>query len=138
MLCHESLLHSWIFLVRTIKEISEIKFMSLTGPFSRNSGSLICLTFAVLLNGPVQATEVTLSTPLGDVDIELFDEQAPQTVANFLNYVNDGDYDDSFIHRSVPGFVVQGGGYTFDGESPVAIPVDPPVINEPGISNTRG
>lgn len=106
--------------------------------FSRFTSRMSFLAFAALVSGPVFATNVTMQTPFGDVDIELFDEQAPQTVANFLNYVNDGDYADSFIHRSVPGFVVQGGGYIFDGESPVAIPVDQPVINEPGISNTRG
>ena len=84
--------------------------MSLTGPFFQIAGGFICLVFITLLSGPVQATEITLSTPLGDVDIELFDEEAPRTVANFLNYVNDGDYRNSFIHRSVPNFVIQGGG----------------------------
>ena len=51
-----------------------------------------------------------MQTDLGAIDIELFDTVAPLTVANFLNYVNDGDYDGTFFHRSVPGFVVQGGG----------------------------
>jgi cyclophilin family peptidyl-prolyl cis-trans isomerase len=55
-----------------------------------------------------------METPLGDIEIELFDEVAPGTVENFLNYVNDGDYEDSFVHRSVPGFVIQGGGFTFE------------------------
>jgi len=99
---------------------------------------LICLAFAVLASGPVLATNVTLQTPFGDVDIELFDEEAPNTVANFLNYVRDGDYANSFIHRSVPGFVVQGGGFEYIDGEPRAIPTDPAVINEPGISNTRG
>jgi hypothetical protein len=40
-----------------------------------------------------------METPLGDIEIELFDEVAPGTVENFLNYVNDGDYEDSFVHR---------------------------------------
>ena len=112
--------------------------MSLTGPFSRIAGGLISLVLATLLSGPVQATEVTLSTPLGDVDIELFDEEAPQTVANFMNYVNDGDYRNSFIHRSVPNFVIQGGGYIFADGIVSQVPADPPLANEPGISNTRG
>ena len=42
--------------------------------------------------------------------IELFDSQAPITVANFIRYLNDGAYDDTIIHRSVYQFVVQGGG----------------------------
>ena len=98
----------------------------------------ICLTMAILFSGPAIATNVVMQTPFGEVEIELFDEEAPATVANFLNYVNDGDYANSFIHRSVPGFVIQGGGFSFiDGEV-LAIPSDPPVINEPGISNLRG
>ena len=98
----------------------------------------ICLTMAILISGPAIATNVVMQTPFGEVEIELFDEDAPATVANFLNYVNDGSYANSFIHRSVPGFVIQGGGFSFiDGEV-LAIPSDPPVINEPGISNLRG
>ena len=98
----------------------------------------ICLTMAILFSGPAIATNVVMQTPFGEVEIELFDEDAPATVANFLNYVNDGDYANSFIHRSVPGFVVQGGGFSFIDGDVVAIPSDPPVINEPGISNLRG
>ena len=98
----------------------------------------ICLTMAILFTGPAIATNVVMQTPFGEVEIELFDEDAPATVANFLTYVNDGDYVNSFIHRSDPGFVLQGGGFTFVDGAPVAIPTDPPVINEPGISNLRG
>jgi cyclophilin family peptidyl-prolyl cis-trans isomerase len=86
-----------------------------------------------------------LKTDLGGVDIELFDTAAPETVANFLNYVNDGDYDGTFIHRSDPDFVLQMGGYIFDpdqgdffGDGTSQIPTDPPVINEFGMSNIRG
>ncbi len=67
---------------------------------------------------PTLATAVInlrMQTDLGGIDIELFDTVAPQTVANFMNYVNDGDYDGTFIHRSVPGFVVQGGGFIYEG-----------------------
>jgi cyclophilin family peptidyl-prolyl cis-trans isomerase len=99
---------------------------------------IICFSMAILFSGPVFATNVIMQAPFGEVEIELFDEAAPETVANFLNYVNDGDYAKSFIHRSVTGFVVQGGGYSFIDGTAVAIPTDPPVINEPGISNLRG
>jgi peptidyl-prolyl cis-trans isomerase A (cyclophilin A) len=68
----------------------------------------------------------------------LFDEVAPGTVENFLNYVNDGDYEDSFVHRSVPGFVIQGGGFTFDAGQAPPIPTDPPIENEFKLSNIRG
>jgi cyclophilin family peptidyl-prolyl cis-trans isomerase len=88
---------------------------------------------------------VRMQTDLGAIDIELFDTVAPQTVANFMNYVNDGDYEGTFFHRSDPGFVVQGGG--FIANTPVGsiltdgaslIPVDPPVMNEFNLSNVRG
>lgn len=94
----------------------------------------------ILLGLPclAQATNVILKTDLGDIEIELFDEQAPQTVANFLNYVNDGDYLNTFVHRSIPGFVIQGGGFNFFDGGIGLVPIDPPVINEPGLSNIRG
>ncbi len=75
---------------------------------------------------------------MGDVVIELYDEQAPETVANFLDYVRDGDFNRSFIHRSDPGFIIQGGGYAFVDGVVTPVPTDPPVVNEPGISNLRG
>ena len=103
-----------------------------------SSTRFICLSMAMFLSAPVFATNVIMQTPFGAVEIELFDEETPETVANFLTYVNDGDYVNSFIHRSDPGFVLQGGGFTFVDGAPVAIPTDPPVINEPGISNLRG
>jgi cyclophilin family peptidyl-prolyl cis-trans isomerase len=84
------------------------------------------------------ATNVIMETPLGDIEIELFDEVTPGTVENFLNYVNDGDYEDSFVHRSVPGFVIQGGGFTFEAGQAVPIPTDPRIENEFNRSNVRG
>ena len=99
---------------------------------------LICLLTVALLSAPVFATNVIMQTPFGAVEIELFDDETPATVANFLKYVNDGAYAKSFIHRSDPGFVEQGGGFSFIDGAPVAIPTNPPVINEPGISNLRG
>lgn len=90
----------------------------------------------------VQATMVRLNTVLGPVDITLYDEAAPLTVANFLGYARSGAYDNSFIHRSMPGFVIQGGGYTWvDALSTFQkIPAGPPVVNEfsPSRSNLRG
>jgi len=84
------------------------------------------------------ASNVIMETPLGDIEIELFDEVTPGTVENFLNYVNDGDYEDSFVHRSVPGFVIQGGGFTFEAGQAVPIPADPRIENEFNRSNVRG
>jgi peptidyl-prolyl cis-trans isomerase A (cyclophilin A) len=96
---------------------------------------------ALLAPALAQATMVRLYTVLGPVDIELLDAEAPATVANFLDYVRSGAYDSSFIHRRVPGFIVQGGGYTWAeaGSGPVKVPARPPVVNEfsPTRSNLR-
>ena len=79
-----------------------------------------------------------LRTNFGDIDIVLLTAVAPMTAANFLTYANRGDFDNSIFHRSVPGFVFQGGGFTFKGGKIVEIPQDPPVINEFNVSNTHG
>lgn len=91
------------------------------------------------------ATVVRMETDFGNIDIELYDEEAPKTVANFLRYAGRQDYtNNGFIHRSVPGFVIQGGGFVFAevfGTSVYFhIPEDPPVQNEFSLSrsNVRG
>ncbi len=97
---------------------------------------LACLSPAAAF---AQVTDVVcMNTNLGEICIRLFPQDAPNTVANFLKYVNDGDYNGSVIHRSEPGFVIQGGGYTWPGSSPVTIPKDPNVVNEFRLPNTRG
>lgn len=84
-------------------------------------------------------TIVRISTSIGDYSIELLDDMAPGTVQNFLNYVNRNDYNGTYIHRAVDNFVVQGGGYRFAlFEGPIDVPADPPIVNEFGVSNTRG
>lgn len=86
------------------------------------------------------ASVVSMQTALGEIDVELFDTAAPLTVANFMNYVNSGAYNNSFIHRSVPGFIIQGGSYTWGNGGVNAIAQNPPVVNEydPSRSNVRG
>src|SRR5262245_10317894 len=79
-----------------------------------------------------------IQTPLGATPLELSPNMAPQTVANFQNYANGGDWNGALIHRSVPGFVIQGGGYRDVSGAYQAIPTDPPVPNEPCLSNTTG
>ena len=79
---------------------------------------------------------VSLDTTLGTIEIELDPENAPLTVENFLNYVDDGHYDGTVFHRVIPGFVIQGGGFTSDL---TAKPVNDPVRNEAanGLRNDR-
>ena len=55
---------------------------------------------------------VKLETSMGDIFLELDAEKAPKTVANFLNYVEDGHYDGTIFHRVIDGFMIQGGGMT--------------------------
>ncbi len=102
--------------------------------------ALAALLLFLPLSG--QATAVRLQTILGVVDIQLYDSQAPLTVANFLSYVNSGAYNNSFIHRSVPGFVIQGGGYAWDNAAAGvrAVATSAPVANEFSAtrSNLRG
>lgn len=70
---------------------------------------------------------VVMKTDLGTFVIEVYPKSAPETVKNFLHYVDSKFYEGTIFHRVVPGFVVQGGGMTFDfTEKPTA----KPVINE--------
>ncbi len=79
----------------------------------------------------------------GTTNVVLFDQAnqgAPLTVQNFLTYVNSGEYVNSFIHRSVSNFVVQGGGYTFENGQFGQVPINQPVVNEFSLnrSNIKG
>jgi peptidyl-prolyl cis-trans isomerase A (cyclophilin A) len=105
---------------------------------------IIVLSITLLLSipGAALSTTVRMQTSLGTFDVELFDDDAPQTVANFLNYVNSGAYNNSFFHRSMPDFVVQGGGFTWSSSTNLysQVPTEAPVINEFSLdrSNLRG
>lgn len=59
-------------------------------------------------------TTVQMKTTLGDITLELDETAAPETVANFLKYVDEGFYDGTIFHRVISGFMVQGGGFTPD------------------------
>ena len=85
-------------------------------------------------------TVVVIETSLGNVELEMLTLDTPLTVQNFLNYVNRGDYDNTVFHRSIPGFVLQGGGFWWDAQAGNIneVVADPPVLNEPRVSNVRG
>ena len=85
----------------------------------------------------VTGPTVRFHTNLGDIDVTLLTTVAPRTVANFLSYVNRGLFNNSIFHRSVPGFVIQGGGYQWQNGL-VEIQQDAAVRNEFSTSNTRG
>ena len=54
---------------------------------------------------------ITLHTNFGDITLELFNDKAPVTAANFLQYCRDGHYNGTIFHRVIDGFMIQGGGY---------------------------
>jgi cyclophilin family peptidyl-prolyl cis-trans isomerase len=80
---------------------------------------------------------VVLETTSGEITVELYPEQAPATVENFLQYVDDGFFDGTVFHRVIPGFMVQGGGFS---ETMSQKPTRPSVKNEAdnGLKNERG
>jgi len=80
---------------------------------------------------------VIIQTSMGSITVELFKDQAPVSVANFLEYVRDGFYPGTIWHRVVPGYVIQGGGFTADlAEKPTRPPIQNEATN--GLSNRRG
>ncbi len=80
---------------------------------------------------------VLVKTSMGNFKIELFQKEAPITVANFLNYVDKKFYDGTIFHRVIPGFVIQGGGFDTKMMSKATLP---PIKNEAtnGLKNLRG
>lgn len=72
---------------------------------------LLCVNCSLSLAAATNP-RVLLQTDLGQIVIELFPREAPTTVRNFLEYVDNDFYTDTVFHRVVPGFVIQGGGFT--------------------------
>jgi peptidyl-prolyl cis-trans isomerase A (cyclophilin A) len=95
---------------------------------------------AMLFSAQASATIVRFQTNMGtSFDVNLYDRGTPATVANFLAYVNASRYSNSIMHRSVGGFVVQGGGYTYQGTTTFGtVTQNAAVVNEPVYSNVRG
>lgn len=88
--------------------------------------------------------QVTLHTNHGDIRLELYPQEAPATVANFLQYANDGFYNGTVFHRVISHFMIQGGGMAYvSDETGVRLnpkPTRDPIVNEAdnGLKNTRG
>ncbi|HEY4313111.1 MAG TPA: peptidylprolyl isomerase [Pirellulales bacterium] len=106
---------------------------------------LTVFSFGQLLAESAQALPIaTFDTSLGSFQVELRSDVAPLTVENFINYVDTGAYNNTFIHRSIADFIIQGGGYTANGAPfpyttiPAHITQNAPVQNEFNLSNTAG
>ncbi len=99
---------------------------------------LFALIFALASTSAMAANpEVELKTSMGDIVVELFPDKAPKTVANFLQYVKEGFYGGTIFHRVIPGFMIQGGGFTTGYREKST---HPPIANESdnGLKNIPG
>src|SRR5258708_2759148 len=109
-----------------------------------------CLLLALAWGAAARAgTLAQFRTTVGDMDVELFDQDKPITVQNFLRYVRGGRYQNMFFHRCLPGFIVQGGGEAVADPTSldpfaqyIGVQEFAPITNEfnvgPQISNTYG
>jgi cyclophilin family peptidyl-prolyl cis-trans isomerase len=130
------LMYQGIYMFSTSIQISKFKRVFKT------SASLIGLSASLIIAQPALATIVQFQTTKGDFQVNLYDKTTPETVKNFLAYVNAGSYNNTVITRGIPKFIVQGGGFTFKSTngklSLIDVPTNPAVINEPVYSNRRG
>ena len=99
----------------------------------RLAAALLALLPGLLLANPV----VRLDTTAGPVTIELYEDKAPKSVANFLQYVDSGFYNGTQFHRVISGFMIQGGGFDQSGQRKAT---REPIQNEAdnGLKNKRG
>lgn len=100
--------------------------------------SMLAASLMSILALPSYATIVEFETSQGNIEVNLFDNATPKTVANFLAYVNADSYNTTVIHRSISNFIVQGGGFTFDNLKLVKTVANAAVVNEPLYSNIKG
>src|SRR6188474_1772311 len=98
-----------------------------------------CLFLSVILLGLPAAEGGVLAQfdfNFGTVDVELFEQDKPKTVQNFLAYANSGFWNPTIMHRWVQNFVIQGGSYWMSPTGVVGIPTLPPVTNEYSVGRT--
>lgn len=94
----------------------------------------LCFSASAIAN---TATQVKFQTSLGDFTVEVYADKAPKTVENFLQYVKDKHYNGTIFHRVIPGFMVQGGGFTTDMNQKATR--EPIVLeSQNGLKNDRG
>jgi peptidyl-prolyl cis-trans isomerase A (cyclophilin A) len=95
------------------------------------------LALAVPAAGQGSNPRVALDTSMGQIVVELDPAKAPKSVENFLAYVESGFFDGTIFHRVIPGFMIQGGGFTADMDrKPTRAPIENEASN--GLSNGRG
>lgn len=93
----------------------------------------------LVASSSAMATIVEFQTSQGSFQVNLFDQTTPKTVENFMKYVNADRYQDVIFHRLEPNFVLQGGGFFYEGSIPLSqVESFGNVDNEPVYSNVRG
>jgi peptidyl-prolyl cis-trans isomerase A (cyclophilin A) len=100
--------------------------------------AVLCLSAGIASAAEVKKNPVVeMDTSLGKIKIELFEKEAPISVKNFLEYAKSGFFTDTTFHRVIPGFMIQGGGYTADRKKK---PANAAIKNEAanGLKNDRG
>ncbi|MEP6914346.1 MAG: peptidylprolyl isomerase [Acidobacteriota bacterium] len=126
--------------------------LAVQGPVAASGGSPNRADSAGMLTAPGQAAAAptpapptpapghsvaVIATSFGDITIELFNDRAPVSVENFLQYANEGFFDETIFHRVKPAFMIQGGGMTATlTEKPARAPIQNEATN--GLRNTRG
>ena len=99
---------------------------------------IVCLCWFALAGRPASAqTQVEFTTSFGNFVIELYPDKAPKTVANFLEYVNDGFYHEVLFHRVIDRFIVQAGSFRPDMSQKRSYDPIPNEANN-GLKNERG
>ena len=98
---------------------------------------IACLALLAAPLANAAAPQVELKTSLGTIVLELYPDRAPETVKNFQQYVQSGFYNGMVFHRVIPGFMIQGGGFTADFRNK---PTREPIRNEAtkGLKNAVG
>ena len=126
-------------MANAIKKPARISTRAVYTYLSIKNRILCCfLLSAALLSAQAINPTYRFHTNVGDIDVQLTPDVAPLTVANFLAYNNAGAYVNTVFHRSVPGFIIQAGGYQLQNHVLVATPQNAPVVNEFNVSNTTG
>jgi len=103
--------------------------------------TLFVLSLAFAAGAYAANPQVDFDTTAGHIRVELFPDAAPKTVANFLDYVKAKHYDGTQFHRVIPGFMIQGGGFTGEFQQKptrAPVPIESELSVKGGLSNTPG
>jgi len=127
----------WLFKIGTLSVVDPQKEFFMSKRILAAVVTVLSLTAFSPAFAATTSTHVLLTTSAGNIELALDDQKAPVSVKNFVDYVNSGFYNGTIFHRVIPGFMVQGGGFSSDMKQKAT---NPPVKNEAdnGLRNLRG